>query len=87
MSRSPFYVESESQWLRKTCRTRARLREAAVAFGDQRIYASHHSIMFSRRSCVRVQWTGTQKPKAKNKGKRKKEKGRRKKRRRLVPSA
>jgi len=28
-----------------------RLREAAVSFGDQRIYASHHSIMFSRRSC------------------------------------
>jgi Domain of unknown function (DUF5655) len=28
-----------------------RLRETAVAFGDQRIYASHHSIMFSRRSC------------------------------------
>lgn len=29
----------------------ARLRETAVSFGDQRIYASHHSIMFSRRSC------------------------------------
>jgi len=28
-----------------------RLRETAVAFGDQRIYASHNSIMFSRRSC------------------------------------
>ena len=28
-----------------------RLRETAVAFGDQRIYASHHSIMFSRRAC------------------------------------
>ena len=28
-----------------------RLREAAVALGDQRIYASHHSIMFSRKSC------------------------------------
>jgi hypothetical protein len=28
-----------------------RLRETAVAFGDQRIYASHHSIMFSRSSC------------------------------------
>ena len=28
-----------------------RLRETAMAFGDQRIYASHHSIMFSRRSC------------------------------------
>jgi hypothetical protein len=28
-----------------------RLREAAVELGDQRIYASHHSIMFSRRSC------------------------------------
>ena len=28
-----------------------RLREAAVALGDQRIYASHKSIMFSRKSC------------------------------------
>jgi Domain of unknown function (DUF5655) len=28
-----------------------RLREAAVEFGDQRIYASHNSIMFSRKSC------------------------------------
>lgn len=28
-----------------------RLRETASAFGDQRIYASHHSIMFSRTSC------------------------------------
>jgi hypothetical protein len=28
-----------------------RLRETAVGFGEQRIYASHHSIMFSRRSC------------------------------------
>ena len=28
-----------------------RLREAAVSFGDQRVYASHHSIMFSRKSC------------------------------------
>src|SRR6185503_2136757 len=28
-----------------------RLRETAVTFGDQRIYASHHSIMFSRKSC------------------------------------
>ena len=28
-----------------------RLRETAVALGDQRIYASHHSIMFSRNSC------------------------------------
>ena len=28
-----------------------RLRETAVAFGAQRIYASHHSIMFARRSC------------------------------------
>lgn len=28
-----------------------RLRETAVAFGEQRIYASHHSIMFSRSSC------------------------------------
>jgi Domain of unknown function (DUF5655) len=29
----------------------ARLRETAVSFGDQRIYASHKSIMFSRKSC------------------------------------
>jgi hypothetical protein len=29
----------------------ARLRETAISFGDQRIYASHHSIMFSRTSC------------------------------------
>jgi hypothetical protein len=28
-----------------------RLRETAVAFGDQRVYASHKSIMFSRASC------------------------------------
>lgn len=28
-----------------------RLREIAVSFGDQRIYASHKSIMFSRNSC------------------------------------
>src|SRR5262249_1790291 len=28
-----------------------RLREASVSFGEQRIYASHKSIMFSRRSC------------------------------------
>jgi hypothetical protein len=28
-----------------------RLREAAVELGDQRIYASHSSIMFSRTSC------------------------------------
>jgi hypothetical protein len=28
-----------------------RLRETALEFGDQRIYASHHSIMFSRSSC------------------------------------
>src|SRR4029434_2033917 len=28
-----------------------RLRETATEFGDQRIYASHHSIMFSRKSC------------------------------------
>jgi hypothetical protein len=28
-----------------------RLREAATAFGEQRIYASHKSIMFARRSC------------------------------------
>jgi hypothetical protein len=28
-----------------------RLRETAAGFGDQRIYASHNSIMFSRDSC------------------------------------
>ena len=28
-----------------------RLRETAASFGPQRIYASHHSIMFSRASC------------------------------------
>jgi hypothetical protein len=28
-----------------------RLRDTAAAFGEQRIYASHHSIMFSRTSC------------------------------------
>jgi hypothetical protein len=28
-----------------------RLRETAAQFGEQRIYASHKSIMFSRRSC------------------------------------
>jgi hypothetical protein len=28
-----------------------RLRETAASFGDQRIYASHKSIMFSRTSC------------------------------------
>jgi len=28
-----------------------RLHEAAVSFGEQRIYASHHSIMFSRKAC------------------------------------
>lgn len=45
-----------------------RLRETAASFGDQRIYASHKSIMFSRKSCyffvrpkrsfleVRVSW-------------------------------
>ena len=34
--------------LRDACE---RLRETAVSFGDQRIYASHKSIMFSRKSC------------------------------------
>ena len=29
----------------------ARLRETAAALGEQRIYASHKSIMFSRRAC------------------------------------
>lgn len=28
-----------------------RLRDTAAAFGDQRIYASHSSIMFARKSC------------------------------------
>ena len=28
-----------------------RIRETAVEFGEQRIYASHHSIMFSREVC------------------------------------
>jgi hypothetical protein len=28
-----------------------RLRDAAAAFGEQRIYASHNSIMFARKSC------------------------------------
>ena len=28
-----------------------RLRETAAGFGEQRIYASHNSIMFSRRAC------------------------------------
>jgi hypothetical protein len=28
-----------------------RLRETAADFGEQRIYASHHSIMFSRKAC------------------------------------
>src|SRR6187402_248575 len=28
-----------------------RLRETAAEFGEQRIYASHNSIMFSRRAC------------------------------------
>ena len=28
-----------------------RLRDTAVEFGEQRIYASHHSIMFARKSC------------------------------------
>src|SRR5688572_33306727 len=28
-----------------------RLRDTAAGFGEQRIYASHHSIMFSRKSC------------------------------------
>jgi Domain of unknown function (DUF5655) len=28
-----------------------RLRETAVSFGNQRIYASHKSVMFSRKSC------------------------------------
>lgn len=29
----------------------ARLREAAEGFGEQRIYASHNSIMFARKAC------------------------------------
>src|SRR5499427_3338150 len=37
-----------SEDLRDACE---RLRETAVSFGEQRIYASHKSIMFSRKSC------------------------------------
>jgi hypothetical protein len=33
------------------CDAWERLRETAAGFGAQRIYASHHSIMFSRQSC------------------------------------
>lgn len=29
----------------------ARLRDTAVEFGEQRIYASHHCIMFARKAC------------------------------------
>src|SRR6188508_2408736 len=29
----------------------ARLRESAIELGEQRVYASHHSIMFARKSC------------------------------------
>jgi hypothetical protein len=29
----------------------ARIRETAAEFGEQRIYASHHCIMFSRKAC------------------------------------
>jgi hypothetical protein len=29
----------------------ARLRETALEFGDQRVYASHNSIMFARKAC------------------------------------
>lgn len=29
----------------------ARLRDTVVEFGEQRIYASHHSIMFARKTC------------------------------------
>jgi hypothetical protein len=36
-------AELQEAWLR--------LRETAAAFGEQRIYASHKSIMFSRDSC------------------------------------
>jgi hypothetical protein len=35
-----------------------RLRETAVSFGDQRIYASHKSIMFSRNSCYYRRYSG-----------------------------
>ena len=36
----------------RTCKDAwERLRETAVEFGEQRIYASHHSIMFSRKVC------------------------------------
>ena len=33
-----------------------RLRGTAVSFGDQRIYASHKSVMFSRKSCWFYFW-------------------------------
>ena len=36
---------------RRSARRLGRLRETAADFGDQRIYASHKSIMFSRKSC------------------------------------
>lgn len=29
----------------------ARLRETAVGFGEQRIYAAHHSIMYAKKTC------------------------------------
>jgi hypothetical protein len=44
----PALTQDLSQDLREAWE---RLRETAVSFGDQRIYASHKSIMFSRRSC------------------------------------
>lgn len=28
-----------------------RIRETALAYGEQRVYASHNSIMFSRKAC------------------------------------
>jgi hypothetical protein len=33
------------------CDAWERLRETAAGFGEQRIYASHHCIMFSRKAC------------------------------------
>ena len=33
------------------CDAWERLRETAADFGEQRIYASHHSIMFARKAC------------------------------------
>src|SRR5262245_51651716 len=41
-------LEEASEDLREAYK---RLRDTAVEFGEQRIYASHHCIMFSRKAC------------------------------------